>query len=81
MATAKQLESKQTELDIKKWTDSESGTDMCGTYDYCDKCDKEKDYPCARAYYAKNAPAKTAAKTTKTTATKTTTAKKAPAKK
>ncbi len=54
---------------------------MCGTYDYCDKCDKEKDYPCARAYYAKNAPAKTAAKTTKTTTTKTTTAKKAPAKK
>ena len=52
MATAKQLESKQSELDIIKWNDSESGTDMCGTYGYCDKCDKEKDFPCARAYYA-----------------------------
>ncbi len=50
---------------------------MCGTYDYCEKCDKEKDFPCARAYYAKNAPAKT---TTTKTATKTT-AKKATAKK
>ncbi len=50
---------------------------MCGTYGYCDKCDKEKDFPCARAYYAKNAAAKT---TTAKTASKTT-AKKAPAKK
>ena len=77
MATIKQLEAKQSELDIIKWTDSEHGTDMCGTYDYCEKCDKEKDFPCARAYYAKNAPAKT---TTTKTATKTT-AKKATAKK
>ena len=77
MATAKQLESKQSELDIIKWNDSESGTDMCSTYGYCDKCDKEKDFPCARAYYAKNAAAKT---TTAKTASKTT-AKKAPAKK
>ena len=40
MATIKQLETKQSELDIIKWTDSENGTDMCGTYGYCDKCDK-----------------------------------------
>ena len=77
MATAKQLESKQSELDIIKWNDSESGTDMCGTYGDCDNCDKEQDFPCARAYYAKNAAAKT---TTAKTASKTT-AKKAPAKK
>lgn len=78
MATAKQLETKQAELDVVKWTDSENGVDKCGTYDYCEKCDKEKDFPCARAFYAKNAPAKTTAK--KSTTTKTT-AKKAPAKK
>ena len=78
MATAKQLESKQSELDIIKWNDSESGTDMCGTYGYCDKCDKEKDFPCARAYYAKNAAAKT---TTTKTATAKTATKKATAKK
>ncbi|MDE6967708.1 MAG: hypothetical protein K2P12_03535 [Clostridia bacterium] len=71
MATLKQLETKQSALDIQKWTDSENGTDMCGTYDYCDKCDKEKDFPCARAFYAKNA----TTKTTKT-ATKKATAKK-----
>lgn len=77
MATAKQLEAKQAELDIVKWTESEAGVDKCGTYDYCDKCDKAKDFPCARAFYAKNAPAKATPKT----ATKTTTAKKATAKK
>lgn len=79
MATAKQLEAKQTELDIQKWVDSESGEDKCGTYGFCDKCDKAKDYPCARAYYAKNATPKTT--TAKTTTAKKTAAKKAPAKK
>ena len=78
MATIKQLETKQSELDIIKWTDSENGTDMCGTYGYCDKCDKDKDFPCARAYYAKNAAAKT---TTTKTATYKTDTKKATAKK
>ena len=81
MVNNKQLKNKQKELDEKKWLDSENSEDKCGSYKYCEKCDKTQEYPCARAYYAKNAPAKTAAKTTKTTTTKTTTAKKAPAKK
>lgn len=68
MATIKQLESKQAELDVIKWTDSEKGADMCGTYDYCKNCDKNNDYPCARAYFAATA----APKATKAAATKTT---------
>lgn len=52
MATNKQLKTKQDELDAIKWRDSEHGEDKCGTYDYCDVCDKAVDYPCARAFYA-----------------------------
>lgn len=79
MATVKQLEAKQTELDIIKWHDSENDVDKCGAYDYCDKCDKSKDYPCARAYFAKNtttSKSTSKATTAKTTAKKTTTTKK-----
>ncbi len=55
MATNKQLKDKQNELDAIKWTDSEISGDTCGTYEYCVRCDKEADYPCARAYYAHKA--------------------------
>lgn len=41
----------QQELDIKKWLESEEAhKDLCSTYDFCSKCDKSKDNPCALAY-------------------------------
>ena len=44
---------KQTELDVKKWLDSErAGIDTCGSYEFCAKCDKSLEYPCASAYAA-----------------------------
>lgn len=51
----KQLNEKQNELDAIKWTDSQVSGDTCGTYDYCVQCDRDTDYPCARAYYVHNA--------------------------
>lgn len=51
MATNKQLQIKQAELDAFKWLDSELGEDKCGTYDYCVMCDATKEFPCARAFY------------------------------
>lgn len=45
----------QQELDIKKWLESEQAKkDLCSTYDYCTKCDKNKNEPCALAYKAFN---------------------------
>ena len=50
------LTKKQQEMDIKKWNDSQkAGYDTCGTYDYCVQCDKDAQYPCARAYYTHKA--------------------------
>ena len=41
----------QLELDIKKWIESEKiGHDLCGTYAFCEYCEKEIKYPCAEAY-------------------------------
>jgi len=41
----------QKELDIKKWIESERAKrDLCSTYNYCSKCDKTKENPCAIAY-------------------------------
>ncbi len=41
----------QNDLDIKKWLESEKEKkDLCGTYDFCIKCDKTKETPCAVAY-------------------------------
>ncbi|MCH5315506.1 MAG: helix-turn-helix transcriptional regulator [Eubacterium sp.] len=57
MTTKRQLEKKQEELDAIKWCDSELSRDTCGTYNYCVKCDKTKEYPCATAYYAFNSTA------------------------
>ena len=47
---------RQNALDIQKWIDSEQkGYDCCGSYDFCAKCDKQVEYPCAVAYDAFNA--------------------------
>ena len=47
----KELKALQDELDVMKWNDTQArgGQDTCGTYDYCVKCDKSTDFPCARA--------------------------------
>lgn len=64
---------RQNALDVQKWIDSEQkGYDCCGSYDFCTKCDKQVEYPCAVAYDAFNAKAVKAEKKP---------AKKAPAKK
>ena len=49
---------RQNALDVEKWIDSEQkGYDGCGSYDFCTKCDKQVEYPCAVAYDAFNAKA------------------------
>lgn len=49
---------KQMELDKIKWEKSEKeGKDACGTFDFCEKCDKSKENPCDKAYKAFNKPA------------------------
>lgn len=46
---------RQNALDVQKWLDSEQkGYDCCGSYDFCAKCDKQVEYPCAVAYDAFN---------------------------
>ncbi len=75
---------RQSALDVQKWIDSEQkGYDCCGSYDFCAKCDKQAEYPCAVAYDAFNAKAekavakKAAAKAEVKTAEKKPAAKKA----
>lgn len=69
---------RQRQLDEAKWLESEKkGYDVCGEFDYCAKCDKSSENPCATAEAATIAKATTK----KTEAKKATTAKKAPAKK
>ena len=42
----------QDRFDEIKWYDSIiAGYDRCGTYEFCGVCDKEEEYPCARAAY------------------------------
>jgi len=82
---------KQRELDELKWYKSiELSADACGTFDYCVKCDKNKENPCEVAYNELNKPEKKVAKkstatkdkkTTKTSTTKKATTKKTTAKK
>ena len=44
------LEKKQEMFDSLKWKESvETGNDLCGTYDFCSLCEREKSFPCARA--------------------------------
>ena len=67
---------KQSQLDVKKWVDSEiKGYDTCGSYDYCSSCNKSEAYPCACAYEKYSAITKLA-KTTTTKTSSTGTAKK-----
>ena len=41
----------QREFDATKWVDSLiAGVDTCGTYDFCEKCNKSEEMPCAHAY-------------------------------
>lgn len=59
------LTKKQAELDVDKWLKSEqAGHDLCGDFDFCAKCDKTAENPCAKAYDAmkKSAAKKPAAK-------------------
>lgn len=44
------LTKKQKELDVAKWLKSEEiGKDACGSYSYCESCDKTKENPCDKA--------------------------------
>ena len=53
------LQQWQEDFDKKKWIDSMvSGEDTCGSYEFCVKCNKEKEFPCARAFSAFNCPKK-----------------------
>jgi hypothetical protein len=49
------LQAKQKEFDDVKWYDSILvGEDCCGSYDFCDKCNKYELYPCAKAMQRKS---------------------------
>lgn len=40
----------QDEFDLVKWYDSiVAGEDCCGSYEFCDKCHKDEENPCAHA--------------------------------
>lgn len=44
------LYEEQKKFDDVKWYDSiVAGEDRCGSYVFCDKCEKTSPYPCARA--------------------------------
>ena len=46
-----EIQELQLELDVKKWIESErAGKDLCGSYSYCEFCEKELKNPCAEAY-------------------------------
>ena len=56
-------QTKQDELDVKKWLASEEkGADACGDFDYCACCDKNEQFPCAHAAEKKAKESKPAAK-------------------
>ncbi|MBR1974446.1 MAG: hypothetical protein IKA20_01180 [Clostridia bacterium] len=44
--------SEQNKFDNIKWYDSIiAGEDRCGTYEFCGKCKKDEQYPCAHAMF------------------------------
>jgi hypothetical protein len=44
------LQEKQNAFDKIKWYDGiRANRDTCGEYEFCGKCRKSDDYPCARA--------------------------------
>ncbi len=46
------FKSQQDKFDDIKWYDSIlAGYDRCGSYDFCNVCDKSEENPCARAAY------------------------------
>lgn len=52
MKTDKKVEF-QKKFDVQKWTESEqAGRDKCGEYEFCAKCDKAIENPCAEAHFA-----------------------------
>ena len=57
--TQEELMKLQAEFDVKKWYDSQANgnVDTCGSYAFCVKCDKNVEYPCAKAQVAFEVPA------------------------
>ena len=46
------FKAQQDRFDEIKWYDSiVAGYDRCGTYEFCGRCDKEEENPCAQAAY------------------------------
>ncbi len=44
------LKNQQKTFDDIKWYDSiVAGEDRCGSYDFCQNCNKDEAFPCARA--------------------------------
>ncbi len=44
------LKEEQAKFDEVKWFESiEAGEDKCGSYSFCEICNKKVSYPCARA--------------------------------
>ena len=47
------LTKRQRQLDLRKWFKSErEEKDACGSFYYCEFCDKQKENPCDKAYRA-----------------------------
>lgn len=73
------ISAKQNEIDKMKWFKSiDIGTDACGTFDFCSKCDKNLSNPCEQAYDKFNAKTEEKAAPVKKAVSR---AAKAPAKK
>lgn len=46
------FKAQQNRFDEIKWFDSiVAGYDRCGSYEFCGRCNKEEEYPCAHAAY------------------------------
>ncbi len=46
------FKNEQAKFDVIKWYDSiVAGADRCGSYEFCEHCDKTEPEPCARAAY------------------------------
>ena len=66
------LSKKQASFDVEKWVKSEqAGRDLCGQFDFCAYCDKEKENPCAKALDAHKKATKPVAKRTRAKKAKT----------
>lgn len=56
--TQEELMQLQAHFDTIKWYDTQANgnVDTCGSYAFCVKCDKNVEYPCAKAKVAFEAP-------------------------